>query len=44
MSTSEEGPPTTKEISLRMKCFKDIPGILGEDGVLEDQEILVEGA
>ena len=37
------GPPTTREISLRMKCFKDFPGNLGEDGLQEDQEVLVEG-
>ena len=42
--TSEEGGPTTREIPLRMKCFKDFPGILGEDGLQEGQEVLVEGA
>ena len=38
--------PTTREreSSLRRKCFKDFPGNLGEDGLLEDQEVLVEGA
>ena len=30
--------------SPRKNCYKDFPGILGDDGVLEDQEVLVEGA
>ena len=44
MRISEEGPPTTEEISLRKKCFKDFPGIFEEDGLLEDQEVPIEGA
>ena len=37
-------PDHQRESSLRIDCFKDFPGNLGEDGVLEDQEVLVEGA
>ena len=36
-------PDHPRESSLRMNCFKDFPGNLGEDGLQEDQEVLVEG-